>query len=263
MYPRPGVPVESNPHSLVIVSGASSGIGLALARGVPWPRSRVIDVSRRGAPGLEHLAADLADPAQWGRVETFLAREIEAFAGERVVFVHAAGTLQPVGFAGEVDPAAYRRAVLLGAACPQVLGAAFLRAARATRAQCHLVMITSGAAHSVYQGWSAYGAGKAAIDQWVRTTGAEQARRGGRVRVLAVAPGIVATAMQEQIRATPAGDFPEVARFVDLFQTGQLREPAQVAAEIWALVDRDLPNGAVVDLREPAASATVPSAESR
>jgi benzil reductase ((S)-benzoin forming) len=125
------------------------------------------------------------------------------------------------------------------------------------------LLITSGAAHHVYPGWSAYGAGKAAVDQWVRTAGAEQARRGGHVRVLAVAPGIVATAMQEQIRATPAVDFPEVARFVELFETGQLREPREVAAEIWALLERDLPNGAVVDLRDLAASATVPLAESR
>jgi benzil reductase ((S)-benzoin forming) len=247
----------------VIVSGASSGIGLALARSVPWSHSRVIDVSRRGAPGLEHLAADLADPEQWPRVASLFAREIEGFAGERVVFVHAAGTLEPIGFAGEVDAAAYRRAVLLGAACPQVLGDAFLRAARATRAACRLVLITSGAAHHVYPGWSAYGAGKAAVDQWVRTAGAEQERRGGRVRVLAVAPGIVATAMQEQIRDTPAGDFPEVARFVELFETGQLREPRAVAAEIWALLERELPNGAVIDLRELEASATVASAESR
>jgi benzil reductase ((S)-benzoin forming) len=139
-----------------------------------------------------------------------------------------------------------------------VLGDAFLRAARATRAACHLVMLGSGAAHHVYEGWSAYGAGKAAIDQWVRTVGAEQARRGNRVRVLSVAPGVVATAMQEQIRATPARCFPEVARFVELHESGQLREPAAVAREIWALLGRDLPNGAVVDLRELAASATVP-----
>jgi benzil reductase ((S)-benzoin forming) len=153
--------------------------------------------------------------------------------------------------------------VLLGSACPQVLGDAFLRAARRTRAECRLLLITSGAAHSVYPGWSAYGAGKAAVDQWARTAGAEQARRGGRVRVLAVAPGIVATAMQEQIRAAAAGDFPDVARFVEFFESGQLREPREVAAEIWALLERELPNGAVVDLRDLAASATVPRPERR
>ena len=249
--------------ALIFITGASSGIGLALARSAPWPRARVIDVSRRGGPGLEHFAADLAEPEQWARVGALFAREIRAYAGERIVFLHAAGTLEPIGFAGEVDAAAYRRAVLLNAACPQVLGDAFLRAAQATRAQCHLVLLSSGAARNVYEGWSAYGAGKAAIDQWVRTVGAEQTRRGGRVHVLAVAPGIVATPMQELIRATPVACFPEVARFVELYEKQELRDPKAVAAEIWALLARDLPNGAVLDLRDLAASATVPSAPSR
>ena len=251
------------PGSLVIVSGASSGIGLALAKSVPWPGARVVNVSRRAAPGLEHLAADLSDPAQWQRVASFFERELAGFSGERVVFVHAAGTLDPIGFSGEVDAAAYQRAVLLGAACPQVLGDAFLRAARGTRAECRLLLITSGAASHAYAGWSAYGAGKAAIDQWARTAGLEQGLRGDRVRVLAVAPGIVDTAMQDRIRATPARDFPEVARFVELFEAGELRAPETVAAEIWKLLGRELPNGAVVDLRDLADSATVPSAEDR
>ena len=65
------------------------------------------------------------------------------------------------------------RQVLLDSASPQVLGDAFLRAARETHAECHVVMISSGAAFTVFEGWSAYCAGKAAMDQWVRTAGAE------------------------------------------------------------------------------------------
>jgi benzil reductase ((S)-benzoin forming) len=245
--------------SLVIISGGSSGIGLALAQTVPWPGARVINLSRRAAAGFEHAPADLADPAQWPRVGELFERELKGFAGERAVFVHAAGTLDPIGFAGEVDPAAYQRAVLLGSASAQVLGDAFLRAARGTRAECWLVMITSGAASHPYAGWSAYGAGKAAMDQWTRTAGLEQQQRGGHVRVLAIAPGIVATAMQDLIRSMPPSRFPEVARFVEFFQKGELREPREVAAEIWALLRRPLPNGAVVDLRDKEAedSATV------
>jgi len=45
------------PGHLVFVTGASSGIGLALARAVPWKGARVVDISRRGAPGLEHVRA--------------------------------------------------------------------------------------------------------------------------------------------------------------------------------------------------------------
>ncbi len=236
--------------TLLIVTGASSGLGLALARTHPFADARVIDVSRRGGSGFEHLRADLATAEGWRAATELFEREVAGFAGERVVFVHAAGTLDPIGFAGEVDPAAYRRQVLLNGAAPQILGDAFLRAAGRTRAPCLVVMISSGAARSVYPGWSAYCAGKAALDQWVRTAGAEQRLRGDRVRLLAVAPGVVATAMQEQIRRTPERDFPEVRRFVELHERGGLRSPEEAARGVWKLVGGGFENGAVVDLRE-------------
>jgi benzil reductase ((S)-benzoin forming) len=67
--------------------------------------------------------------------------------------------------------------------------------------------------------------------------------------VLAVAPGVVATAMQEQIRATDPRAFPSVERFHELHDQGELRDPIDAARDVWALLERDLENGAVVDLR--------------
>jgi len=237
-------------RNLMIVTGGSSGIGLALVETCPLSDAKRIDVSRRGAAGCQHLSADLSDPGSWADVAALFDREIGGFAGDRVVFFHSAGTLTPIGFAGEVDAAAYVRNVLLNSAAPQVLGDAFLRAASATQARCDLVMIGSGAASSVYEGWSSYGAGKAAVNQWVAVAGAEQQRRGGRCRVLSVAPGVVATSMQEEIRATPERDFPEVQRFNALHDDGELRDARQVALDLWGLIDRpDLANGAILDLR--------------
>jgi NAD(P)-dependent dehydrogenase (short-subunit alcohol dehydrogenase family) len=171
------------------------------------------------------------------------------FGGDRVVFVHAAGVVEPIGFAGETDAEAYQASVLLNSASPQVLGHLFLGAVREVEASRHLVILTSGAAASVYPGWSAYGAGKAAVDHWVRHAGDEQSRRGG-VQVLAVAPGTVDTGMQAQIRATDAADFTQRQKFLDLHEAGQLADPADVARRIWALLDRPLDNGSVVDLRK-------------
>ncbi|TFG97100.1 MAG: SDR family NAD(P)-dependent oxidoreductase [Myxococcales bacterium] len=237
-------------ESLVFVSGGSSGIGEAMIRSLPFSPARVFDVSRRGAASCEQLRADLADPASWPRVAELFRREMDGFAGERVLFIHCAGTLTPMGFAGEEDAAAYTRAVLLNAAAPQVLGDAFLRAAGRTRAPCQLLMLGSGAARNVYAGWTNYGAGKAAVDQWVRTAGAEQELRSGHCRVISVSPGLVATAMQTEIRATSRSRLPDVDRFIEVHQKGELRDPMEVAREIWALLERDLPNGAVFDLRD-------------
>lgn len=237
--------------TLVWISGASSGIGRALAHTVPWSDVRIIDISRSGAEGLEHVPADLVKPTGWQAAAESFFRELDAFDGGRVAFIHCAGTLDPMGFAGEVDPTAYARQVLLNAVSPQVLGDAFVRAvADRDDLESHLVMITSGAATSVYEGWSAYGAGKAAVDHWVRTVGAERRRRGSSCRVVSVAPGVVATPMQEQIRGMDAEDFPQVEKFVGLYERGELTPPEEAARGIWGLFDRDLDSGAVVDLRE-------------
>lgn len=235
--------------ALVFITGGSSGIGRAMIDTLPFPGAHVINFSRRAAPASEHVAVDLADPAAWQRVAEVFDTALKGFAGDRVVFVHAAGTLTPIRFAGEGDADAYQRNVLLNSAAPQVLGDALLRALRDLPARADLLFIGSGASKSVYEGWSGYCAGKAAVDQWTRTAGAEQERRGGRRRILCVAPGVVATAMQSEIRETAPNDFPEVSLFRTLHDDGVLREPAAVARELWALLDRELPNGSILDLR--------------
>ncbi len=235
-------------ETLVWISGASGGIGRALAANVPWDAARLIGVSRGRPAQGEHLEADLADPRSWDLVGRSFEKELAGFSGRRVVFVHAAGTLEPIGFAGEVDGDAYARNVILNSAAAQVLGHRFLAAARTIDARRNLVMLTSGAASSVYAGWASYGAAKAAVDQWVRAVGAEQDLRGG-VEVIAVAPGTVDTGMQELLRQTEERDFPRRQKFLDLHQAGELADPDQVAREIWALLERDRKNGAVLDLR--------------
>jgi benzil reductase ((S)-benzoin forming) len=236
-------------ETIVFITGASAGLGRALAETVPFTAPRVVDLSRSGLPGVAHVPADLATPGGWDRAAAAFERELAGFEGKLAVLVHNAGTLDPIGFAGEVDPAAYRRLVLLDSAAPQILGDAFLRALRLTSARGLVIMVSSGAANRPYEGWSGYCAGKAAVDHWVQTVGREQDERGGRCRVVAIAPGVVETDMQSQIRRTRREDFPEVEKFVQLHETGALREPVDAARDVWAVASRDLPNGSVVDVR--------------
>jgi benzil reductase ((S)-benzoin forming) len=56
--------------------------------------------------------------------------------------------------------------------------------------------------------------------------------------------------MQSEIRATDEADFPAVARFHTLQQTGALATPESAADGIWSLLSRDLANGSCVDLRD-------------
>ncbi|MFI5710015.1 SDR family NAD(P)-dependent oxidoreductase [Kribbella sp. NPDC051620] len=243
-------------RNLIWISGASAGIGAALAVSTPYADARVIDLSRRGGV-VEHFAADLADPADWVRVEEHFAAELDGFDGERVIFVHNAGTVVPIGSAASVDAAAYARAVLLNSAAPQVLGRAFLRATAGLDCERQLVMLSSGAATKAYPGWSAYNAGKAAVEHWVRTVGLEEAsierESAGALkscRVIAVAPGVVDTAMQGEIRAVDEQAFPAVERFRELKSSGGLSTPEQAAAGLWGVIEAQYPTGSVLDLRD-------------
>lgn len=234
-----------------MVTGGSAGIGRALLAHAPDGSVR-LDVSRRGSDlaGVDHLAADLAVPETWDAVASQLARRIDTHAGARITVVLNAGVIAPIGPADRVDDDAYTRNVLLNGAAPLVLGQRLLAALSAHPAERReLVMITSGAARTAYPGWSAYCAAKAATDQWTRTVAAEQADRSRPVRVVAIAPGVVATDMQAVIRATDAADFPRVERFRALHDQGELADPDDVAIRLWRhLEDDDL--APVTDLRD-------------
>lgn len=236
---------------LVLVTGGSSGIGRAVLAAAPEGAFRV-DISRRGAAGVadRHVAADLADPAGWAAAGSAIEQLVAQTPWRRITFVHSAGVLTPIGFAGEVDTDAYTRNVLLNSAATQVLGQVFLAATEGHPARRDVLFVSSGAAKGAPPGWSSYGAAKAAGEAWVRTVAAEQQVRGG-ARVIAVAPGVVATAMQEEIRGTGQEAFPAVERFQRMHAAGELREPADVAAGLWQVLDDpSVGSGDVIDLRD-------------
>lgn len=237
---------------LIFVSGASSGIGAALTGHLSSvPDVAVATFSRSHVDSAHHLAVDLADLSTWLDVSEWMASVIADVRPNSLAFFHCAATLDPIGFAGEVDSEAYASNVVLNSASPQVLGDRFIALAKRLGLPAVLVQISSGAATKPYPGWSAYCAAKAAVDHWTRTVGRELEARGEPITVVSVAPGVVDTPMQDGIRDLDEADFPNVQRFRDLKSEGILRSPDVVAQELWDLSRRtDLVNGAVLDLRD-------------
>ena len=235
--------------TIVWITGATSGIGEALAATVPWPDARVISIARRAHATLESVRADLAGPEGWDAIERHLATELAGFTGTRAVFVHNAFLPEPTGFVGEVDPLAYRRHVLANAAAPLLLGEMFLRHLP-DGVEGGLVMISSAAARVPFAGRAGYGAGKAAMEQWVRTVRSELAHRCSSNWVVAVRPGAVDTpAMRRDALADPR-DLPVAASVREVLDAG-LMDTADVAARrIWDMLPPGPDTPAVVLLGE-------------
>lgn len=187
------------------ISGASQGLGRALALALAAPGVRLV-LQARGAAALAQvaalaeargaavtaIAADAGDPAP-GAPAALAARVLEALGTPDLVVLNAS-TLGPVPLRPllDVDDDALRRVFevnLLGPArLARRLLPAMLLAGRGT-----LVTISSDAAVEHYPTWGAYGASKAALDHLAATWAAEA--EGGGVRILAVDPGEMDTAM--------------------------------------------------------------------
>lgn len=239
--------------TLAVITGASRGIGAAIAATAASAGAVVAVCNRNPTEIPLQLSVNLADPAAWPVFADWYDQLVDLHSPDRVVFVHNAATLTPIGFAGNVDPEAYRLHVLLNSAAPQVLGGTAIRVARRRGRPTVILQLSSGAANGPFPGWSGYCSGKAAVEMWVRTVATEIAEGDELVRVAAVRPGIVATDMQAEIRSTEASAFPNVERFRQLHASGELADPGEVGARIWAAaLATDWENGAIIDIRKMA-----------
>ncbi|MDO8361915.1 MAG: SDR family NAD(P)-dependent oxidoreductase [Actinomycetota bacterium] len=248
----------TEPDTIVWITGATSGIGEALARTVPYRGAKLINISRRLHANLPTVQADLADPAGWDTVESHLAAELAGFTGRRAIFVHNAFLNEPMGFVGEVDPIEYRRHVLANAAAPLVLGEAFLRHLPAG-VEGGLVMISSAAARVPFAGRAGYGAGKAAMEQWVRAVRSELAHRGSPTWVVAIRPGAVDTPSMRSYVEVDARDNPTATAAKAAIESGEMDSAELAAARIWAAVPPAADSPAVVLLGEMIAPPRAPA----
>ena len=108
--------------------------------------------------------------------------------------------------------------------------------------------VSSGAGSSTYPGWSVYGATKAALDHHARSAALDNVPG---LRVCSLAPRVIDTAMQAEIRATPVAHFPARQRFIDMERSGQLSAPDGCAAHLVEfLLSARFGDVAVEDLRE-------------
>jgi benzil reductase ((S)-benzoin forming) len=230
---------------VVWVSGASSGIGGAFARAIPYDDARLIGISRRQSERGETFAADLGDASSWPTVAEHF-REVLATAPEHALFFHCAGTEIPVGPLVEVDNDAYAAAVLVNSASGQVLGQAFIAACHQAGVPATLILCSSPAAAIPTPGLSHYSSGKVAIERWVQGAVLEQEHHSTDVAIWGVVPFAVDTPMVRNQGEAPREDVPLSGLLHDAMERGVLASPESVAAEIWAAIDEGVEPGTFV-----------------
>ena len=218
-----------------LITGASQGLGRALAEAIlERPDTQVLGISRHATiehERYQHQPLDLSD------IEA-VEHNIGKIFGPRpdaqsLTLINNAGTLGEIGYVGELPNEHFQFVFDLNVVAPAMLMNTFLRTyADQTDVPRTVLNISSGAAQRPVDGWAAYCASKAALNALSETAQKEQDLRGTGVRVWALAPGVVDTAMQAHIRTAEVGQFSEAAKFAGYQAEGQLQTPEAVAERI-------------------------------
>ncbi|HCP81760.1 MAG TPA: short-chain dehydrogenase [Octadecabacter sp.] len=190
---------------VVLITGASRGIGAASARAFADEGAKVALLARSGGQ-IAELAAEIGDAAiaipcdvsSYDDVVRAIDETVKAF-GPLDVFIGNAGLLDPISHLAEADPEAWGKTIdvnLKGvfngmrAAMPDMI----------KRGKGTIITISSGAAHGPVEAWSSYCSSKAGAYMLTRCADKEAREQG--LRIMGLSPGTVATDMQRDIKAS-------------------------------------------------------------
>ena len=248
-------------NTLVILTGASKGMGQAMARQLLQPNVRLLCISRntddsltkaaeKHGTFLEQWSADLSDGAGVAaRLSTWLSA-LDSSQLKNATLINNAGVIGPLAPTRDNDPLQLAYALRVGLEAPIQLCAAFLSATQHWTAQRKVLNISSGLGRRPMASSAAYCAAKAGMDHFTRCVALEEALRLQGAKVCSLAPGVIDTNMQTDLRSADPLAFPDQGNFAGLHAQGQLASPDDAAQRVLAYLERaDFGSQAVADVR--------------
>ena len=253
---------------LFILTGASRGMGLAMAEQLLSPENHVLCLAHHPAPSLaesaaqnkgtlEQWALDLSQPEPAAlRLKTWL-NSLHPQSFLSVTLINNAGVIPMIAPLSASDPTELAVAMRVNLEAPLLLTAAFLQATQAWAVPRKVLNISSGLGRRAMASQAAYCAAKAGMDHFTRCVALDEARLANGAKVCSLAPGVIDTDMQVQLRSADATRFPDQASFAQLKSAGQLSAADDAARRVLAWLARpDFGQQAVADVRDSVKAGT-------
>jgi benzil reductase ((S)-benzoin forming) len=240
------------------ITGTSRGIGKSFAEHLlENPANNVIGISRQRSiehPNYRHFHLDLTD------VSAIAAFKFELHANvQKIYLINNAGDLGFIKPIGKLSAETIIKNYTLNLIAPSVLTNAFIECYDGTDAEKVIVNISSGAGKNPIDGWAVYCASKAGVDMFSKVVDAEQKVRAEHpqdnihkgFKIFSIAPGVVNTKMQTDIRSADKNDFSRLEDFIGYKVNNQLSEPETVSLKfIKLLADLNSVKGVLSSIKD-------------
>lgn len=234
---------------VVYITGTSSGIGKSLAIKFLNEGHQVIGISRRcqiNQSNYEHIYLDLSDVKAVSEFDFYTNIEND------VVLINNAGIvgpIKPIGQQIEIDIIDLNNVNVIS---PQIFCNKFIHKFQPLNNNYQIINISSGAGKHAIDAWATYCASKSAMDLFSETIAQElKERQFNNWHVFSIAPGVVDTNMQKQIRQSNTSDFLLKQKFIDLKNNNELSTPELVANQLFNVVENPIkPENTIFSLRD-------------
>jgi benzil reductase ((S)-benzoin forming) len=221
---------------VVIITGGSKGLGLAMVEAYCKKGFKVISIART-IPSFEHpnlytVTFDLSKVESYSELECKLENVLPPlFSVRELTLINNAGILGDIAPIDKCTTESIDITIRTNLTAPLLLSAMFVKKIKSSRTSLTIYMLSSGAAITPYHGWTAYCASKSGLELAVKTIALEQINNSN-FKILSLNPGVMDTTMQDKIRSSSVENFAQIDRFIQLKDENLLPKPAEIANKI-------------------------------
>jgi benzil reductase ((S)-benzoin forming) len=227
------------------ITGASKGLGKSLRDLLLEDESNIVyGLSRTCSLRHERYFHSQIDLSNLNDVQNFHFPLIENTS--KLVLINNAGIVGDINHVGNLDNQKVIDCYNVNLIAPVILTNNFISFYSSVECDKMILNVSSGAGRSPIDGWNVYCSTKSGLDMFSEVLNEEVKINGSNFRVLSLAPGIIDTDMQGEIRNSEKSRFSNIQKFKDYKDSGSLVSPLITAKQVLRFIDEDSLGGDVV-----------------
>ena len=233
------------------ITGSSKGIGQALVEQLLHKTDNLlVGISRTNNLQHKNYKFVKLDLSKLQNVIDFNFPQLDS--PNRIVLINNAGVIGDIKILGNKSKQSIVDTYNINIIAPNLLMNQFISQFQDIDCEKIILNISSGAGRHSVTSWSDYCASKAALDMCSLVVSDEQKNKEYPIRVISLAPGVIDTSMQAEIRAAKTEDFDKHDYFIALKKNASLSQVKDVAHKIIKILHKKtiVKEDVILDLRD-------------